>query len=204
MSGAIPTIQNNGIKPVLRLFAGIAGLGIGLAIAAAQAETPAVSPYAGEESRAVSSFSKEDMADLRAGRGWGLAKPAELNGYPGPRHVLDLRDQLSLSAEQENKIQAIFDRMQERAKRHGYDLIKHERALDNAFRNGAVGTYELTQLLQSAAATRASLRYVHLVAHLETTVILSRHQRHKYQKLRGYGAGHDGSDHHKHHGKHNE
>ncbi len=47
----------------------------------------ASSPYAGLERRAVKSLSEQQVADLRAGRGMGLALPAELNGYPGPVHV---------------------------------------------------------------------------------------------------------------------
>ena len=39
------------------------------------------------------------VADLKAGRGMGLALAAELNGYPGPSHVLELADKLKLSAE---------------------------------------------------------------------------------------------------------
>ena len=49
------------------------------------------SPYAGQESRRIKSLSEQDIAELRAGRGWGLAKAAELNGMPGPAHLLELR-----------------------------------------------------------------------------------------------------------------
>ena len=41
-------------------------------------------PYAGLEQRAVKALSEQQIADLRAGRGMGLALPAELNGYPRP------------------------------------------------------------------------------------------------------------------------
>ena len=38
----------------------------------------------------IKSLSQDDQSALLAGRGMGLARPAELNGYPGPAHVLEL------------------------------------------------------------------------------------------------------------------
>ena len=62
------------------------------------------SPYAGEESRAVKSLSAEDIAELRRGGGWGLARAAELNGMPGPIHLLELKDDIPLTREQVSAI----------------------------------------------------------------------------------------------------
>ena len=50
------------------------------------------SPYAGQEERGIKALPQADVEGLLAGAGTpfgGMAKPAELNGYPGPRHVLD-------------------------------------------------------------------------------------------------------------------
>ncbi len=62
----------------------------------AAADTAA--PYAGQQTRAIKALSPEDIAGLRAGDGMAMAKAAELNRYPGPRHVLDLAGPLALSA----------------------------------------------------------------------------------------------------------
>ena len=48
------------------------------------------SPYAGLQDRAIKALSDEQIADLRAGKGMSLALPAELNGYPGPAHALEI------------------------------------------------------------------------------------------------------------------
>ena len=48
-------------------------------------------PYAGLEARAIKSLSAADVQELRRGGGWGLALPAELNGVPGPAHLLELK-----------------------------------------------------------------------------------------------------------------
>jgi len=41
-------------------------------------------PYAGMQSRPIKALSEQQIGDLKAGRGMGLALPAELNGYPVP------------------------------------------------------------------------------------------------------------------------
>ena len=159
--------------------------------------TPALAetaPYAGQDRRAVSSFSEADQEALLSGDGWGLAKPAELNGWPGPRHILDLAEDLDLTSEQETAVQAIFDAMNAKARTLGETLIEAEAALDAAFESGDIDTESLDSLLAEAERVRADLRAVHLAAHLEATPVLTRHQRMTYAKLRGYdtGGGHDG------------
>ncbi len=47
---------------------------------AASAQTP----YAGMQSRQVKALLNQQIADLRAALGMGLALAAELNGFPGP------------------------------------------------------------------------------------------------------------------------
>ncbi len=48
-------------------------------------------------------LSASDVQALDEGRGMGTAKPAELNGYPGPMHVLQLAAELELSREQRER-----------------------------------------------------------------------------------------------------
>jgi hypothetical protein len=48
-------------------------------------------------------LSQTDIESLQNGTGdafGGMAKLAELNGYPGPRHVLDLANELELTPNQ--------------------------------------------------------------------------------------------------------
>lgn len=149
-------------------------------------------PYADEQGRAISSLSAGDVEQLEAGKGWGLAKPAEFNGYPGPAHVLEFSDKLSLSDEQLKAVQDSFDRMQAKAASFGKELIAAELALDEAFRQGKINSGELSNLLDAAEKVRARLREVHLAAHLEVTPLLSEHQKQTYASLRGYGSGHNG------------
>lgn len=79
--------------------------------AAAQHGPAPQSPYAGEEARTVKSLSADDIAELRRGGGWGLAKAAELNGVPGPAHLLELKDEIPLTPEQVTLLEDIVEEM---------------------------------------------------------------------------------------------
>ena len=76
-----------------------------------------ISPYAGEEARLIKSLSSEDIHDLLNGRGWGLAKAAELNGVPGPAHLLEMKNQIALSAKQVRSVQGVWSQMNNNARR---------------------------------------------------------------------------------------
>lgn len=153
----------------------------------ASAQHEAHSAYAGGGSDEVQTLTPEEVASLRAAEGMGLARPAELNGYPGPRHVLDLGDSLGLTTAQRARVQAVFDTMEERARELGERIIEGEKALDAAFAAGA-DPGVLEERVGELARLQGALRWTHLRAHLETTEILSVHQRHEYDRLRGYGG----------------
>jgi hypothetical protein len=166
------------------------------------------SPYAGEEVRAIKSLSADDIAELRRGGGWGLARAAELNGVPGPAHLLELKDEIPLSADQVAAIGEIFATMQADAIGEGERLIAREQALDQAFRDRSVTDESLRRMLAEIEQSRSALRYIHLAAHLETLPLLTESQIARYVALRGYGArpcanvppGHDPAMWRKHNG----
>src|ERR1700722_7440616 len=91
---------------------------ISFALPALAADTPA-NPYVGQQARSIKALSDEDIAALRKGEGMGMAKAAELNGYPGPAHVLELASQLALTPDQVQQITAIRNRMSHAAKKIG-------------------------------------------------------------------------------------
>ena len=156
------------------------------------------SPYAGEEAREIKSLSKAEVDGLLSGKGMGYAKAAELNGYPGPAHVLELSEKLSLSADQRRETEIIFSQMEAAAKDLGADLVKAERALDDAFRSKKIDESSLSKLVQDIGTIESRLRTVHLRAHLNQTKILNNEQITGYIELRGYNRAGHGS-HHKHH-----
>jgi hypothetical protein len=147
------------------------------------------SSYAGQEMRAIKSLSEADIHELRQGGGWGLAKAAEFNGVPGPAHLLELQHEIGLAPEQVTALEAIFVAMRAEAIERGERLIELEQALERHFAAQTITEPVLRDLLSRIAETYGDLRYVHLVAHLETLEIVSPEQVHAYNALRGYGTG---------------
>jgi len=144
-------------------------------------------PYAGQQARSIKSLSDDDIAALRNGEGMGMAKAAELNGYPGPAHVLQLAVQLGLTEIQQRDVQASFDRMSAAAKSLGRELIAQEQALDQLFAKDEITPDRLAAATTAIAELQGRMRAVHLSAHLETRALLNADQIARYQQLRGYG-----------------
>ncbi len=189
------------IRPLAALTA------LALAACAAPHEAPrpaaaAATPYAGQQARDVKALSADEQADLLAGRGMGLAKAAELNGYPGPLHVLELARELGLTPEQRARTEALFASMQRDASALGARLVDEERALDALFATRQVDASRLADATKRIGALQAELRRVHLDAHLEQTRILTAAQTARYVELRGYGTAGSGGAHGGHRHRH--
>jgi LTXXQ motif family protein len=148
----------------------------------------AQTPYTGMQTRSIKALSEQQVADLGAGRGMGLALAAELNGYPGPFHVLELADKLDLSADQRASIQRLFDAMKAEAVPLGSKLIEQEADLDKQFAIRAVTLESLKASTAAVAVTQGELRETHLKYHLSTAAVLSSSQMQRYAELRGYGG----------------
>lgn len=144
------------------------------------------SAYEGQQHRSIKSLSPKDLKELRRGGGWGLAKAAELNGMPGPAHLLELKDEIALTPDQSAAIKTIFLEMRRQAIDKGEQLISLEKQLDHAFKTRHITDHRLRTLLSKIAQTREELRYIHLSTHLKTPTILSNAQIERYNVLRGY------------------
>ncbi|MEZ4417257.1 MAG: Spy/CpxP family protein refolding chaperone [Gemmatimonadota bacterium] len=174
------------IPMVLSVSALLAGAAVPLS---AQAhDHSAHSPYAGMESRAIKALSPEEIAGLRAGEGLGMALAAELNGLPGPKHVLELAESLSLTAEQTAGVQEIAAEMQAAAQELGGQIIQAEEHLDRLFASGDAAEADVSRMTQHIGAMRGQLRAVHLNAHLAVSRLLTAEQVAAYQQQRGYAG----------------
>lgn len=155
-------------------------------------DLPSRSPYVDLAASEVRGLDEETIDVLENGKGGGFAIPAEINGYPGPKHVLELGDSLELTPAQRERTQALFERTNAAARRVGGDALAAHAALDAAFANGTIDEPALDALLADLEDAYARLRFVHLQAHLEMVDLLSREQIARYSELRGYsGSGHD-------------
>jgi hypothetical protein len=144
------------------------------------------SEHAGKEGREVKALDESAIEDYRAGAGMGLALAAELNAYPGPRHVLDLEAELALTEMQRTETQRIFERMQQDAIALGEQIIELEKQLDQRFAHRHIDEAVLADLTGRIGVLNGRLRAVHLLAHLQVTALLSDEQIESYDRLRGY------------------
>ena len=147
----------------------------------------ATSPYAGEQTREIKALSASDIDQLRSGQGMGLARPAELNSYPGPRHVLDTAE-LTLTAEQTVALTRVFDAMKAAAVLLGEKIIAREMALDELFSQKRATAEDVRTFTAEIGRLQGELRAVHLNAHVATIAILTPAQVARYNQLRGYAT----------------
>jgi len=153
------------------------------------------SPYAGEEQREIKALSPDEVRGYLAGEGLGLAKAAEINGYPGPLHVLQLAEQLHLTEAEKADTEQVRDVMLRAATRLGKLIVEKESELDKLFAGRKIDEAQLRSLVGVISNLQGELRTVHLQAHLAMIRVLMSEQINRYAELRGYqgvGAQHEG------------
>ncbi len=161
---------------------------IAFALAADPSLAQSQQSYAGLKLRSIKALSDQQIAGLRAGRGMGLALAAEVNGYPGPMHVLEFADSLDLSDQQRAKMQELITAMKAEAIPLGEQLIAQEADLDKQFANKTITPASLAVSTGAIGATHAALRQAHLKYHLFTVEVLTPAQVQRYAELRGYNG----------------
>ena len=188
------------ILPALIILA-VAGVAASFQLQASHQDKK--SPYTQQISSPVRGLSAQEVDDLLNGRGAGYARMAELNSYPGPLHVLELKEQLNLPVAQVQQIESVFQSMNAEAKRIGAEIVERERMLSTAFADDNITSVEVQAQTDSLADLYGELRATHLKAHLEITPMLSSEQILAYNTLRGYSdskGNHGGSHSGTHHG----
>ena len=167
-------------------------------------EAAAQSAFVAQLDSPVRGLSAQEVDDLRAGHGMGYARMAELNNHPGPRHLLDLSGKLDLTEAQTEQVTEIFTAMQAKATQLGEEIVAREAELSALFAAGDVDQTKAQAQVTALADLYGQLRFVHLRAHLQVTLLLSPAQIVVYNQLRGYGDGTGqphaaGMDHHRMH-----
>jgi hypothetical protein len=145
-------------------------------------------PYAGQQKRSIKALSEDDIAGLLAGQGAGLAKAAELHGYPGPAHTLELKGPLGLTAKQIVATEELMAAHKARARELGEAVVQAELELDTLFAARQATPAKVHEATRNVALLQAKLRAEHLNTHLAQTALLSPEQALRYAELRGYAA----------------
>lgn len=137
---------------------------------------------AGNESRTLAAA---EVEGLLQGRGMGMAAVAEMNGYPGPAHVLELKEELQLTPDQRFATSRLLGLMQGQVRALGQRIVEAEQQLDAAMSEGRLSREQVRQHIQNIASLRSQLRYTHIDAHLQQQKILKPEQIARYYELRG-------------------
>jgi Spy/CpxP family protein refolding chaperone len=140
------------------------------------------SPSRGHQTaQACESEFEQVIAD---GRGFGMAFAADQNGYPGPLHVLELRDRLGLTADQEAKTRALLHAMFAESKPKGARLLEAEAKLRRLFADVTADDAAVRAAVADVERARSEVRLVHLLTHLKTRDLMTEAQRRTYQEAR--------------------
>lgn len=154
-----------------------------------------LSPYAGEQRREIKSLSSSELEAYLQGKGMGFAKPAELNGFPGPMHVLELADELKLQPTQREATQRLMQEHKAEVRALGQRYIAAEADLNRLFASREATPETLAQALRKSSELQTRIRESHLVTHLKQTALLTPQQIAGYSHLRGYTSEHASSSH---------
>ena len=157
-------------------------------LAGACANVQSASPYAGQEARQIKALSASEIAAYVEGKGQGFAKPAELNGYPGPTHVLELANQLALTSQQKEASEALLVKHKTEVRELGHTFVSAEAALDKLFSSRLITAGALRTAVDESAKIQSRIRSAHLETHLQQTALLTPEQNAAYQRLRGYDS----------------
>lgn len=163
-------------------------LALSMVVAANVAMAAEPSPHGGWQERSIKALSPQQIEEYLEGRGMGMALPAELNGYPGPRHVLELANELDLTARQLAQTEQLFEDMRRKAIELGEEIVEREANLDELFGSGTANEAAVYDVAEALGRLRGQLRAHHLSYHLAMHGILDPHQVQAYQHLRGYTA----------------
>jgi len=163
-------------------------LGLGSLVAAGAASAAGPSPYADGAERDIKALSPQQIEGYLKGRGMRMALAAELNGYPGPRHVLELADELDLSPEQLAQTRRLFEDMRREAIALGGRIVAGEALLDELFALGTVSEATLRDSAEALGRLNGELRAHHLGYHLAMRDLLDPRQIQSYLRLRGYAS----------------
>ncbi|MEK6754991.1 MAG: hypothetical protein AABZ02_02450 [Bacteroidota bacterium] len=102
-----------------------------------------------------------DREGLLKGLGMGLASYAEENGYPGPKHVLELKDELGLTQDQLKKTEALQKMVAISAAAKGQQIVQAEEELNELFEAGTINGKVLRSKLGQIGNLRADLQFIH-------------------------------------------
>ncbi len=137
--------------------------------------------------------SAQEKEALLKGAGLGAGMIAMMNGYPGPKHVLEMGDELELTAAQRESIGTIYGKVKAESVKYGTELVEKDEELAALFTSGSVSTDKVEKLSRDIGELQGRVRAAHLNAHVETFEALTPAQRETLSSMQGMHQMHQGS-----------
>lgn len=141
----------------------------------------------------LSGVSEQEKEALLKGGGLGAGMIAMMNGYPGPKHVLEMGDELELTDAQRESIGTIYGKVKAESVKYGTELVEKDEALAAMFTSGSVDTGDVEKLAREIGELQGRVRAEHLNAHVKTYDALTPAQREKLSSMQGMHQMHEGS-----------
>jgi hypothetical protein len=111
--------------------------------------------------------------NIGEGRGFSMAFVADQQGDPGPLHVLELKDRLKLTPEQEIKAQALLTAMFAESRPKSAHLLDAERRLRKLFVDGRADEASVRTAVAEVERARSEVRMVHVLCFISRPGIFS-------------------------------
>jgi Spy/CpxP family protein refolding chaperone len=169
--GVLVTVSLDGAPPSIRAAAAQHG--------GHASQAPGAEPH-----RRMQATLDEIDRVVAQGLGAGMAFAADQNGYPGPLHVLELKDRLRLTPEQEARVTALQTAMFTESRPKSARLLEAEARLRGLFAEGAADEGRVRTAVAEVERARSEVRLVHLLTHLRTRAVLTDDQRRFYHEAR--------------------
>ncbi len=141
----------------------------------------------------LSGVSEQEKEMLLKGGGLGAGMIAMTNGYPGPKHVLEMGDDLELTAAQRESIGTIYGKVKAESVKLGTELVEKDEALAALFTTGSVSTKDVEKRSREIGELQGRLRAAHLNAHVQTHAELTPAQLTKLPTMQEMHQMHEGS-----------
>jgi Spy/CpxP family protein refolding chaperone len=173
----------------MRIWTSLVALGVvvlaaGLGGADAQHAAPPAVPGGPSAHMLAQTCATAFEKNIATGRGFGMAFVADHNGYPGPLHLLELKDRLKLTPDQEAKAQAMMSAMFAESRPKSARLLDAEAKLAQLFASGRADDASVLAAVTEVEKARTEVRLVHLMTHLKARDLLTDEQRRLYTEAR--------------------
>jgi hypothetical protein len=148
--------------------------------------TAPVAPNYAPPAREIKALSPQEQRGWIEGENMGMARAAELNGYPAPMMVLEMAQTLKLTPEQAAATRELMTRHKAQVRKLGAELVDAERQLDVAFRDQHAEASEVDRLTGQIGQLQARIRASHLRTHVAEQALLTPQQMQQYAGMHGF------------------